>query len=102
MDGALEQVGQAFLVTAFGDFLGDVEIGRCQALEQVVGGQGRGGGGERQGQDRRIDVALENRQRLFGFLARIFEKLEAQVEILLVDDRRDDLRSQFGRYLVGG
>ena len=84
MDGALEQVGQAFLVTAFGDFLGDVEISRRQALEQVVGGQGRGGGGERQGQGRRVDVALEDRQRLFRLLACIFEKLEAQVEVFLV------------------
>ena len=37
LDGALEQVGQAFLVIAFSDFLGDVEITCRQALEQVVG-----------------------------------------------------------------
>ncbi len=46
-------------------------------------------------------MPLENRQRLFGFVARILQQLEAHMEIRLRHDGRYDVRCELDHDLVG-
>ena len=79
------------MLIAFHNGLGDVEIAVHQSLHEIIGSEGGSGGCQRQGQFRVVDMPLKYRQGLFGFLACVFEQLEAHMKILLLDDGRNYL-----------